>query len=344
MYGSTADSKTLANQAGDSLEAFLRSEKLGSYTAKLRDLEITLELLLELKEWGPIKDTGLSVGMKLNEIMRLFLALKKYPDESGEEDFDTDDNDEISPSSSKACCGGNWLYIYTSYLMKPLDMILPFDHRTEFRQKILRAHDGAKIKQIFTQVCELWILTFSLIFNTVVGLWGLIPDETSSSMTDTERLCWEICCLLACTTSLGVVISMCLFSLNISLCSNSNVKSYLVITSGAWAFAENSILIATYSTFLSVVFLGYTRIREVVPPASYAAQFVVPICFIVYMMLMIMCVNYISYASVHGGLMHKTRVARNLKNYRRQISQKSVQVEEHAVKAAVIEQFRKYYD
>jgi len=88
-----------------------------------------------------------------DRISSICAAVKHYArwDSDGGEAKNTPAEDFARESGTDRPCCRSWLTIYFSYFMVPFDFLLSFDHRTELRQNILRAHGGEKTKEIFSR-------------------------------------------------------------------------------------------------------------------------------------------------------------------------------------------------
>mmetsp|Transcript_30727 Transcript_30727/g.53914 ORF Transcript_30727/g.53914 Transcript_30727/m.53914 type:complete len:191 (-) Transcript_30727:444-1016(-) len=171
----------------------------------------------------------------------------------------------------------------------------------------------------------------------------MIPDD--DTITTTEKIICEVAMIIGCLASFAAVILFCIFSLNLSLVSPKNVKSFLIMVCGPWVYTEFLILISNQAIMFLIMDIGYIRLRQFIPEGyiwahvliwiGYLSTIFIPTC---------MAINYISYTSVLGGLINEDRVGRKVERQctRGKLDLGKVVNEEREVVDAISENFGYY--
>ncbi|GAB5364105.1 hypothetical protein AAMO2058_000940600 [Amorphochlora amoebiformis] len=306
-YQSMGELKRSERISSDGLQSFLDILNLGHYTEKFRENGMQdVESLKLIREWDVAKSLGDAVGMKVGESIRIYHAIQREDTTPFEPLIEEaklfEDGDGSESGSRRLCCGACCILLgVLAKVMKPIDFIFPFDHREEFRRRVLSSHSGESIRSIFAGISSRWILVFSLVLNAIMEMWSLLPQE--EKVSPIERFVWESTMAISTFCAYGAVVMFALFELNLSLVSRDNCKAYLLTVSDAWVFAEVMIVTSSVSLFFSTAYVGLKRVQLYTPP-SYRWIAIIPFLSIIGLSLTtLLSINFMTYVSVKGGLM-----------------------------------------
>ena len=187
----------------------------------------------------------------------------------------------------------------------------PYYHRITFRRGVALAKSGADGREHCLRYLELWILFQSLMVGADFGAISLASDGDS-------LLHQIFVLLLACgaTLSLGNIVGMTIFMLNVSACSPENYRTFALLAEGWASHLEITLFAAVWLQIFGVSLMPAVVLADpaTLPVASSALQdYRVLLVLSAGAMLLwvpraLYHINTVSMANVRGGLIQNTPV------------------------------------
>ena len=189
------------------------------------------------------------------------------------------------------------------------DWLFPLDHREEFKRGYIHAGEPEDLKAYIRNLCEMWMLTYSLLLGVIAALWPLVPTVYFS---DSTRGLYVLAAFHVVTFTAASVCSITIFLFAvINIVSGtvhySKYKKWLFVNLEAIQTTERLLVSSFYIYILMLNMLVHMLVRatlfDAAPKVATALHLVLGILTIVLTGILFFNVNFLGRVTLHAGLM-----------------------------------------
>jgi len=197
-------------------------------------------------------------------------------------------------------CGRVWMEM--SFLWSVghvLDLVYPRDHQESFKRTIIHAKTGTQLCDHFVIMCEVWIISFSVLLGSLVGMWEIgVPTGCS----DEVHLGFELVMAITQVLLLCAIVLNAVLLINMSAVHPSKAKQFALLCINTFQLAELLVLGGIMFYLGTVLYITITRL-DAAWHESWTPRIVVLVVYWIGFAIMYYAINFMSMMNMHGGLM-----------------------------------------
>lgn len=297
-----------------SIDAFMRSEGLSKHVQAFADLEIKLDSLLAIKDWAVVESIGAKIGMQFGDTLRLYQAIQAEREGGFNREFARGDGAVVSAEGGgneeqyehtdkprKTCCG------CYSVLFNVKEFFIPYAITREYRLRMARGLSGERLSEAVRSTCNRNVLIYSLLFNAVMSIWHLLPEDLYH---DWHRTVWEAVMLFSTSGTLAVIIIFATYEESWSLVVPSNARAFYLSSIETLIYGEALGHTVFFVIAVSLMYAGFHRMCVYAPSVPEYAAYIVVVCSMVIFSSFDQYVNAASHIAIDGELHVDRRLKR----------------------------------